>query len=342
MERMSRRRFLRLGAEAALGTAVGIAAHVLAPELRRLTEEVDRWHYDETFRVRYKDELRFDFDVAKQMTERFTRLQREMTPAFLPAEKKAVKSWMDEVVPFFSYNGIFKKVRIPTDVEAKKTLDGLEHTNNLGSSNCKETIRFNNRFFNPYSSWKDSPIFPAAVVHELDHIQQGEGVCSADPFYATEPIEKHAQVATYEVLASMANGPNGGSPIAKTALITMIQRECLRSSYGLAAKEGRLEEFTVFLQHLYPDAEERAFFEQEMRLIDQENVSPKILFDIYSINPLRDMIESYRTDSKFPRTDIAVFGEYGQYGPSQTFVLPAFPLDDFFYFMKYAEDFVAS
>lgn len=328
-EKLSRREFLRTAAQ---GAGVGFVASFLSPRLRDFLEEKQSWEWDETFKIYFK-EKKLNYDSASQLARRFDNLWEATTPELLPAIKKDVLLWIDEMAPFFESNGIFKKVRLPDTVISKKFLDGDDHTGLLGSSDCESYIKFNYRFFNPYSAWEGNPILAAVVTHEFDHIQQGDA-CNAS-WYGDDSIERHAQASTYEVLASMANG---GNEVARTSLIYMLRREFFRASWGLAEREGRMDEFWSLCESIH-NPKEKAIIEQDRRDYEAGQASPQMIFDTYSITPLREIMKAYFEGKDYPQINVLNVEENSSsFQPGRTFVFHSFPLDDLFYFLKNAEE----
>lgn len=109
----------------------------------------------------------------------------------------------EDVLPYFGYEFGWYTIR-PYGI-AFVPFQGPAAFHVLGRASCEYSIAiFNFRYANPLSTLYQHDSLLPTIVHELGHVQ---GVCTWLPWQVAE-MEAANQVATWEVLAAMANHGN--------------------------------------------------------------------------------------------------------------------------------------
>jgi hypothetical protein len=185
-------------------------------------------------------------DPAEQLAIKLSKAISKEKPLKIK-ESDLVKKWPNEVAPYFEYEGLTNgEARVPVvkfsdDTNAARHFHMLGYTFSFGDSN---EIYLNDRYRNKISTKYQDISALTVLVHETSHIQKGDfsGMDS-------ETIEKNAQLATLEVLASMANH---GNKYAKQALLDELLSICLGVIESRAIQSGTLEKYRKFCTEISP------------------------------------------------------------------------------------------
>src|SRR3990167_8823830 len=202
-EHVTRRQFLGAVTSGIVLATAGSIAREASKEYEK-SKEYDRTHdFDRIFKTYFeKDNPALTFDSACDISLRFDKLFDSFPPYDYHPTVEDIQNWVVEIYPMFAYNGIAPRIEPPENVGVAIYRDPRRHNHILGQSNCTDSALLNYRMFNPVSAWYDNPSFLPTLTHELAHTLQGD-LCDNGSI-----IENSAQIATLEVLASLANRKN--------------------------------------------------------------------------------------------------------------------------------------
>jgi hypothetical protein len=167
-------------------------------------------------------------------------------------EKDLVERWPSEIAPYFQYELLTNGEAKPPIVKFSTLTDAPKHFGVYGYTFSFDTsgdIYLNERFRNPVSAKYNSVEALTTLVHETAHIQGGE-------FNASELCEKNAQLATLEVLASMAND---GNPYARQALLVELRDICVGVILSRGLSSGNMDEYRSIWSEVYKGKDNKRF-----------------------------------------------------------------------------------
>ena len=230
----------------------------------------------------------------------------------------------------FGFNGLKVNLRRDVSVVASEFKDPVNYNAVYGYTYCRGEVTLNERMFNPESAWNGKVENLQVLAHELAHEVQGT-MCQ-DIRY-TERLEESAQIASWEVLASMANE---GSRPALHALVVSLEKNAYRASLYRAMRDRQLPYFLKRFRKIVGEENFSAW--ERMRRANMSDVGG--LHDIlrrYSYDPLKTIIESRKTGWEVIGLSLPIVEHAG----GRVIVgRIAFKLDDLKYFLEHAEGLV--
>lgn len=325
MREYNRRWFLRVAA-ATTGGWIGLGLGV--DRLRHQPQ------LDPVFKIDLDPYYEFvSFNEARDLAIRFDKMYDRLPEQPAPATQAEVVAWALEMIPMFEANGIVTKANWPDADKIGFALfpDGASFTGVAGRSDCENMAVLNLRFANPNSSWFQDSDWPLTLAHELAHVQQGDA-CNT---YPVDLVENTAQIASWELIASLVNG---GNTKLLQPLIGELRQVAVAAAHGIAMERGSMENFMELRNKLSPGALSAARFQAYLRRWAKDPQKFGVMLNRYFTEPLNMTIRAIcLNDSKIKGLALPPVYQRGwPFQPSPRIL----KLDDLTYFLTHAEEMV--
>lgn len=252
----------------------------------------------------------------------------------------SVYLWALEILPYFEYEGLTSSVKLPDSIDFQPQLNGRMHNHILGQAGCVRNgggpVTINARVANPVSARYGDTWFLPTLVHELIHVQGG-GFC----FGSSERLESTTQIATFEVLAAMANH---GNKDAAYALMDELRDTALAAVHYEALRDGDVERYYELHRKIHPSPLEQARTEKFRRFWNENAQTRsrfKFILNTYSAIPLRAVFSGLET-GEIPNLYMGEWVDVGTFShdtePPDKYAARVLKVDDLVYFLEHAEE----
>jgi hypothetical protein len=279
---------------------------------------------DDAMGIRVDENVWLNFDESAALVRKWTRIVDDIEasgwrPVF---DDASMLDWMSEVAPMFEYEGLVTETRDGFQGFVFSFSAGFAHNHIAGRSDCLSFVILNYRFRNPISSWYEKGWWPATLVHEVAHVQQGPA-CDQDG-YSKALLENTAQLMSWEVLAALANQ---GSPEATLTLVYELRGTALGAAMAMARYEDRIDDYEKLFYDLFGDNEGRvARHEKGNRFwVDRQDELQRLLMR-YNWDPLNRVFKARYEQTIY---QLAIDNE-----------THSMEIDDLTYFMRHMEELV--
>lgn len=230
----------------------------------------DRLTTDAVTGIRVDENPWLSFDEASALVKKWTRVidDIEATDWSPSLTNENMLHWMSEATPMFENEGLVAETSDGIQGLIVSFAEAFAHNQFAGQSDCETYIMLNRRFTTPISSWYENQTWPATLVHELAHVQQGPA-CNPD-ITSQALLENTAEIMSWEVLAALANQ---GSPEATLTLVYELRGTAMSAARAMAVHENRLEDYEKLFYDVFGhDASWVAAHEKNIRYwIDRQD-----------------------------------------------------------------------
>jgi hypothetical protein len=292
---------------------------LLLVNIGRVIQYYDRYRIDPYLATLADGDAELSLFEAQALAIRFHAMTEEIDASgwYPEATEERLDQWAHELLPMYAYEGVSERTRIPKAVALVQWREPFPHNKIGGRSDCGSYAVVNYRYFNEISDWYQRPYWIGILTHELAHVAQGPGVCA---IYDSEPTENAAQIITFEVLASLANG---GNRDAAYTLAHEIKGMAISAVRAMSTKA----EYREFYQRLYPNRPDKwGRLLQSERYWARDPEQLQTILEKYNRQPL-ELIYRYRQDGVVYRLAL----------PNET---KSLAIDDLLYFMRHAEEMI--
>ena len=209
-----------------------------------------------------------------------------------------VNQWVNEVVPFFEYEGMSDADDLVyPPIEFTYYDNGLYHNHVLGTTSClSQDVTLNGRMANPASSWYGRLDSISTLIHELAHAQ---GICWGSVNFDQE---MSAQLVTLEILASLTNK---GSEVAFVVLVGELRDISLSAAKYAAAAEGRDADYAALLDEVLSPFERAAYAKSDRYWQDDPERLTEILYR-YNFMPLQAVLAAIQADQSIEGVELPI------------------------------------